>query len=180
MYGIHASPPLFWFSNSNFKCRICSIFAYSPKFLCKSFISLQPLTFPFPIDKIIMDRIKNHKKSHKLLWSFYGQSMPLWTVAVFLLLLPNCKVELSTLSITRAVTPYCVANRSPILTQHANSLRVICRRIASTACVPSQAPFPQVSTKRKLAEIGLHGAYPPVPLKAKNNRRLRHIWKSFI
>ena len=50
---------------------------YSPKFLCKSFISLQPLTFPFPIDKIIMDRIKNHKKSHKLLWSFYGQSMPL-------------------------------------------------------------------------------------------------------
>lgn len=77
MYGIHASPPLFWFSNSNFKCRICSIFAYSPKFLCKSFISLQPLTFPFPIDKIIMDRIKNHKKSHKLLWSFYGQSMPL-------------------------------------------------------------------------------------------------------
>ena len=91
MYGIHASPPLFWFSNSNFKCRICSIFAYSPKFLCKSFISLQPLTFPFPIDKIIMDRIKNHKKSHKLLWSFYGQSMPLWTVAVFYCFCPTAK-----------------------------------------------------------------------------------------
>ena len=106
---------------------------------------------------------------------FLGAINALMNRGSFLLLLPNCKVELSTLSITRAVTPYCVANRSPILTQHANSLRVICRRIASTACVPSQAPFPQVSTKRKLAEIGLHGAYPPVPLKAKNNRRLRHI-----
>lgn len=114
----------------------------------------------------------------------------------FLLLLPNCKVELSTLSITRAVTPYCVANRSPILTQHANSLRVICRRIASTACVPSQAPFSQVSSEWKLEKTGLQGAYPPGPLFAakisnyptgisdfftliKTHRRKRHI-KNFL
>ena len=80
---------------------------------------------------------------------------------------PDCNVRLLMLPVTRAATPYCVANHSPMLTQHANSLRVICRRIASTACVPSQAPFSQVSSKRKLEQTGLHGAYPPDPLKNK-------------
>lgn len=37
-------------------------------------------------------------------------------------------------------------------------------KIASTACVPSQAQFPQVSSKWKLEKVGLHGAYPPDPL----------------
>ena len=37
-------------------------------------------------------------------------------------------------------------------------------KIASTACVPSQAPFPQVSPQRKLEEIGLQWEYPPDPL----------------
>jgi hypothetical protein len=63
-----------------------------------------------------------------------------------------------------AETPLCVVKHSPKLVQHANSLRAICRRIASTACVPSQAPFSQVSPKRKLEKIGLQGEYPPNPL----------------
>ena len=43
-------------------------------------------------------------------------------------------------------------------------LRTDCRRTASTACVPSQAPFAQVSLKRKPKQNGLQGAYPPDPL----------------
>ncbi|EEU99356.1 hypothetical protein ROSINTL182_08769 [Roseburia intestinalis L1-82] len=37
-------------------------------------------------------------------------------------------------------------------------------KIASTACVPSQAPFPQVPVIQKLDKIGLQWAYPPDPL----------------
>jgi hypothetical protein len=63
-----------------------------------------------------------------------------------------------------AETPLCVVTHSPKLVQHANSLRVICRRIASTACGRPQAPFFQVSPDEKLKKIGLHGANPPDPL----------------
>lgn len=75
-------------------------------------------------------------------------------------------------------------------------IRAICRRIASTACVPSQAPFSQVSSEWKLEKTGLQGAYPPGPLCAakisnyptgisdfftliKTHRRKRHI-KNFL
>ena len=37
-------------------------------------------------------------------------------------------------------------------------------KIASTACVPSQAPFPQVPAIQKLEKIGLQWEYPPDPL----------------
>ena len=69
-------------------------------------------------------------------------------------------------------------------------------KIASTACVPSQAPFPQVPAIQKLEKIGLQWAYPPDPLMLpksviakpeflilvhKNtHRRKRHITKSSI
>ena len=65
--------------------------------------------------------------------------------------------------------PHCVVTRSPMLAQHANSLRAVCTRIASTACVMTQAPFSQVSFKRKLEKIGLQRAYPPDPLSASKS-----------
>lgn len=64
-----------------------------------------------------------------------------------------------------------------MLVQHANTLRDICRRIASTACGRPQAPFSQVSSKWKLAKIGLQGEYPPDPLLHQNYKLLcKHFY----
>lgn len=125
---------------------------------------------------------------------FLGAIHALMNRGSFLLLLPDCEAGFANaihnkdgnallcckpLAYTHATHRFCLsaklwrhsANESAsslaCLIAHANSLRAICRRIASTACVPSQAPFPQVSSKWKLAKIGLHGAYPPDPLKSK-------------
>lgn len=128
--------------------------------------------------------------------SFCGHSMSLQAVAVFYCFCKTTQPDSLKAIRKRAVTPLCVIGHSPKLVQHANSLRAICRRIASTACVPSQAPFSQVSSEWKLEKTGLQGAYPPGPLCAakisnyptgisdfftliKTHRRKRHI-KNFL
>lgn len=63
--------------------------------------------------------------------------------------------------------------RSPKLAQHANSLRAVCRRIASTACVYTQAEKPSSLLQRKSEYFCLQREYPPDPLKCKNT-----VWLS--
>ena len=79
--------------------------------------------------------------------------------------------------------PHCVVTRSPMLAQHANSLRAVCTRIASTACVYTQAGKLPSFSPAKDGSFCLQGAYPPVPLKRKmqhpkSQRRTAHFAKN--
>ena len=71
----------------------------------------------------------------------------------------------------RAVTPLCVVRHSPMLVQHANSLRAVCTRIASTARVYTQAVKRPSFHLWKDNRFRLQRAHPLTPLNAKTQCR---------
>lgn len=95
--------------------------------------------------------------------SFCGHSMSLQAVAVFYCFCKTTQPDsLKAIRKTGGNALMCYRT-SPKLVQHANSLRAICRRIASTACVPSQAPFPKFLPSGNLRKLACKGHIPLAP-----------------